>query len=317
MKKILATMLALSLSFGLTACGGQTEQPSQSEDPSEESQSQAAPSGSADASKNDAPPPTIVDNGFYHDPIKEVSDEVLAAEYATPVPGRVTNQINGVEFVYRGAAELDGGKMAQVDMVINGETVFSFYVSQGSSCYALAPNGSLCGVDDIPSDGSGLMFNARNDLRDIFRVWQTDSSDSFQDEATSITYERLDNQNYSNLEEMRTYLSQHFSTKKVDSLLEYASSVLIEKNGVYYASTHPGNFRFDYVFSIYEPVDIGMDKMTFHQIPYFYEQDAEGKAIGIYQDEITDCVLVRENRNWVFDQYDPPCFKADKNSSAD
>ncbi len=321
MKKALSIMLALTVILSLAACGKQGDASGSADTPASGSQSAASENQSQASSDQsyvavkgtDSLPNVTADNEIYfdnmpHEDTEPVIEPVLEEAYAMSSATGKAAFCDGVEYEYKGSAELALGTLAQVDMVIGGEPVFSFFVNQGSVCYAAAENGGLLLVNNMPIQETQLIGEAEHILSQMQVDWSTDYEDTFEDEATGVKYSRIDEEGRTNPEELRAAYGETFSAKKADALLDETMKILVEKDGVYYAPRYGRSKKEGYAFAVYVPVEIGADKMTFKQIPYFYEQDEDGKATGLYQDEsgISECVVIKEDGRWVIDQYTLP-----------
>ncbi len=321
MKKTLSVVLALAMTLSLAACGKQGEASGSADASGSHSGSHSGSQAQTPSGQNyvvvkgtDTLPTVTADNEIYFDKmpsedkepiIEPVLEETYAMSSATGKPERC----NGVEYEYKGSTELPLGTFAQVDMIIGGEPVFSFFIDRGSSCYAAAENGGMLLVNKLPIEETQLIGDAEKNLDQIYHDWMfTDYEDTFEDEATGVEYGRIDEEGRTNPEELRASYGETFSAKKADAVLEEAMKVLKEKDGAYYAPSDLSPKKEGYAFVVYAPVEIGADKMTFKQIPYFYEMDEEENATGLYQNEseICECVVIKEDGRWVIDQYTLP-----------
>ncbi len=308
MKKLFAVLLALTMALSLAACGKQDDASGSGEGAPSGSQSTTPSATGGSGLEGPDFQPKVVDNGSYLDTSGYHYDhEPLNEEFSLSAASGRVGFSQGVEFVYRGGTELKVGILAQVDMIIGEETVCTFYVDPGSSSLIMAPNGNLIYVDALPIRSS-MLWEAMDQLENIYLCWRKcGSDDSFEDEATGATYTRMDEEGYRTPDELRATLGQYFSAEKADALLADAMKLMKEKDGVYYVCTDDTRSRrFDYAFSVYEPIDIGMEKMTFKQVSYYYERDEDEVATGLSEGVSRECILTQENGNWVVDQLELP-----------
>ncbi len=309
MKKAVAVILALAMTFSLAACSGNKVSDSE-KNSSKDSKTESTEKKNDDNKKfinDDSPWPTGKNNDFYYDRMKAKWKGVLNEKDALVSVKNHVKVKRDTELKYRGAAKLKNGEMAQVDMVLDGKTLFSFYIDQGSGCHVLDKSGNVCDVYSMPVEKSSLISDARKVLSDIYYECDyIDSSDKVEGENGN-TYYRVQEEEYSNQQSMRTYLRKLFTEEKAEEVMKDISKKWIEKNGAYYAPEVYDRADEAYAFVAYRPKKVTANKIIFNQIFYYYNMDKENQHVkGLHKETETECILVKEGDNWVLEKCELP-----------
>lgn len=254
--------------------------------------------------------PTADGNEIFVDAATRSSAEEMTAETSElAVDCHIeTPAEDNVQFVFQGMTELDGNQWGRTDLTIDGETVYEFYTNPANECFLLTDSGEVAFVGQMPLQDTSVYEDAMAQLGNMAYGWdEIDMDDTYANEENYHDYYRIKSENYSSPDEYRDYLSTLFTEEKAEEVYTEAIKLWEKKDGAYYATDSGNSLRdWDFCLLVNEPVLVSEDRIELKQRVSYYDRNEEDQVIGVHEEAVYDCVMVKEADGWRFAELEVP-----------